>query len=65
MRFHTTSNQELKKIIYEGLRKNSCFCPCVPDSKDKEQYKCPCENFRLNVKIGETCHCGLYIKDED
>lgn len=64
MKVHSTSNVELRKMIVAGLRENDGFCPCVIDSKGKEEYRCMCQDFRENVAIGEACHCGLYIKDE-
>lgn len=45
------------------------YCPCVPEFKycvDNDQdFVCPCKDFRENVKAGETCHCGLYVKVEE
>lgn len=45
------------------------YCPCVPSFKyatqNEQDYVCPCKDFRENVKCGETCHCGLYIKTEE
>lgn len=42
------------------------FCPCVISScytaDNCQDYVCPCKDFRENVKEGETCHCGLFIK---
>ena len=64
MKAHVTPDNELKETIRNGLKNNDGYCPCVMDSKGKEQYKCVCEDFRNNVQVGETCHCGLYIKDE-
>lgn len=64
MRVHVTNNEELKNSIRTALKENDGYCPCVLDSKGKSEYKCMCQNFLNNVKPGETCHCGLYIKDE-
>ena len=45
------------------------YCPCVPTAKyctqNDQDYVCPCKDFRENVKCGDTCHCGLYIKEEE
>lgn len=65
MKIHATSNEELKQIICQGLKNNDGYCPCIVNSKGQEKYKCMCEDFRLKVKAGQTCHCGLYIKDEE
>ena len=57
-------NEELKNTIKEALRKNNGFCPCVANSIGKEEYRCICRDMIENVPVGESCHCGLYIKDE-
>lgn len=60
--------------IRDNLRNNKVlygkpYCPCVPSFKyctqNDQDYVCPCKNFREEVKEGETCHCGLYIKTEE
>ena len=57
--------------IRDALNKNKelfgeRFCPCVPSYKyctqNAKDYICPCKDFRENVKEGDTCHCGLFIK---
>lgn len=65
MRVHVTENNELKNYIRLALRANDGYCPCVVNSKGKEEYKCMCDDFQFNVHVGEACHCGLYIKDEE
>lgn len=64
MKQHITDNTEVKNIVLQGLKQNEGYCPCIVNSKGKPQYKCMCQDFRENTKIGETCHCGLFIKDE-
>ena len=64
MKVHVTDNEELRNYIRAALKENDGYCPCVIDSKGKPEYKCMCKDFLNNVKQGETCHCGLYIKDE-
>ena len=64
MKAHINSNKELVQMIRTELKNNDGYCPCVLNSKGQEKYKCMCEDFRNNVQVGETCHCGLYIKDE-
>lgn len=65
MKKHFTEDADLKRAIRGGLNRNKGYCPCVVRSLGKPEYKCPCVDFRENVKVGETCHCGLYIKDAD
>lgn len=64
MKFHITENKEIIDAVRKGLKENDGYCPCVYESKGIPEYKCMCESFRKRVKVGETCHCGLYIKDE-
>lgn len=64
MKLHINPDKELVAAIRKGLALNDGYCPCVFESKGKPEYRCICENFRNHTKVGETCHCGLYIKDE-
>lgn len=64
MKAHMTDNEELKQTIKQALKENDWYCPCVANSKGKPEYKCMCDDFRINVVAGQSCHCGLYIKDE-
>lgn len=64
MKIHITSDEELKNIILSGLKENNWYCPCILNSKGQEDYRCICKDMRENVQVGESCHCGLYIKDE-
>ena len=64
MKIHITSDEELKNTILNGLKENSWYCPCILNSKGQEDYRCICRDMRENVQVGESCHCGLYIKDE-
>lgn len=65
MKKHLNPNKEIVELILEGLKNNNSYCPCIYQSNGKAEYKCPCKDFRENVKIGEACHCGLYIKDSN
>ena len=64
MKAHINPDQDIVNIIRQGLIENDGYCPCIYQSKGNEDYKCLCRDFRENIKPGETCHCGLYIKDE-
>ena len=64
MKVHVTDDVELKDSIREALKENDNYCPCVVNSKGKSEYKCMCKEFIERVRAGESCHCGLYIKDE-
>lgn len=64
MKLHVNPDQELVATIRESLKRNDGYCPCIYESKGKPEYKCICKDFLENVTVGQTCHCGLYIKDE-
>ena len=49
-------------FIKQRLNSNDGYCPGVPDSYGKEEYKCPCDRFYNDTEKGETCPCGLYVK---
>jgi len=65
MKVKQNPDKEYAKSIREQLKANNGYCPCVlektPDSK------CMCKEFRDMIDRGETgtCHCGLYIAEED
>lgn len=64
MRLHVTEDKDLAAMIRQGLKENDGYCPCIYQSKGKEEYKCICEEMREHIPVGQPCHCGLYIKDE-
>lgn len=64
MKAHVIENETIRNTIRAALKANDGYCPCVVDSKNKLEYKCMCEDFLNNVPVGSSCHCGLYIKDE-
>ncbi len=64
MKVHITDDIELRDSVRKSLRENDGYCPCVLNSKGKEEYRCMCQDFIANTHVGESCHCGLYIKDE-
>lgn len=65
MKISVTQNEEIKNSVRAALKQNDFYCPCIAGSKGKEEYKCPCQNFREEVSAGEYCHCGLYLKEEE
>jgi len=64
MKVHVNPDKALVNTIRTALQENDGYCPCVHNSRGKTEYKCMCYDFLNNVQAGETCHCGLYIKDE-
>ena len=74
MKMRVNDDIVLVAEIRDALKKNKelygkFYCPCVPNFKyntqNSDDYVCPCKDFRENVKCGNTCHCGLYIKEKD
>lgn len=64
MKIEVNKDKELVATIRQALKDNDGYCPCIFQSKGKPEYKCMCQDFLNNVKVGETCHCGLYLKVE-
>lgn len=64
MKKHLTKDIEIREVVLEGLRLHRGYCPCVINSEGKEDFKCPCKEFREEIPVGSYCYCGLYIKDE-
>lgn len=64
MKIEVNKDKELVATIRQALKDNDGYCPCIFQSKGKPEYKCMCQDFLNNVKVGETCHCGLYLKIE-
>lgn len=64
MKVHVNPDKELTATVRQALKENEGYCPCIFESKGKPEYKCMCQDFLTNIGVGETCHCGLYIKDE-
>lgn len=64
-------NPNLVEKVNEKIKENiekygKPYCPCIPEefylTENGKDFICPCKNFRENVKSGEECHCGKYIK---
>ena len=64
MKAHITSDAEIRNSISNAIKSNDGYCPSVVDSKGKAEYQCMCRDFIENTPAGASCHCGLYIKDE-
>ena len=62
MKYRLVEDKYVVDFIKQRLNQNGGYCPSVLDSYGKEEFKCPCENFKEAVKKGETCQCGLYVK---
>lgn len=62
MKYRYSDDKETVNFIKSLLRDNDGYCPGYEDGFGNPDYKCPCRDFRENVKKGETCSCGLYVK---
>lgn len=65
MKVVLNSNEEVVKIVKEGLERTGGYCPCR--TKRTDEYKCLCREFREQIKDPEFegyCHCMLYYKSK-
>lgn len=56
-------NQEVVKLVKEGLEKSGGYCPCRRERN--EDTKCMCTEFKEQIKdpnFEGYCHCMLYYK---
>ena len=57
-------DQEVVKMIREGLKRTGGYCPCRLERT--EENKCICKEFREQIadpNFTGYCHCLLYCKD--
>ncbi len=58
-------NEEIVKLVQEGLKKTGGYCPC---RREKTQdTKCMCKEFREQIEDPDFegyCHCLLYYKSK-
>lgn len=63
MTIKLNDNDEIVKIVKEGLKKTGGYCPCRRERT--EDNKCMCKEFRAQIKdpnFEGFCHCMLYYK---
>lgn len=66
MKILLNENEEIVKMIKEGLVRTGGYCPCRLERI--EDNKCMCKEFRDQIKDPEFegfCHCMLYYKKLD
>ena len=66
MKITENENQEIVKMVREGLQKTGGYCPCRTERT--EENKCMCEEFRQQIADPDFegfCHCLLYYKSKD
>ncbi len=64
MSVRLNEDQEMVKIIREGLQKTGGYCPCRMERS--EENKCICKEFREQIAdpaYHGYCHCMLYYKE--
>ena len=64
MKVRYNEDEEMVKIIKQGLEKNGGYCPGRREKS--EDYKCICKEFREQIKDPDFegyCHCMLYYKE--
>ena len=66
MKVTLNPDENVVKMIKEGLEKRGGYCPCRVESTP--ETKCMCKEFRDQIKDPEFegfCHCMLYYKSKD
>ena len=58
-------DKEYADVVKQKLKENHGYCPCR--LQKTEDTKCMCKEFRKMMSKNKkgTCHCGLYIIEED
>ena len=65
MKITLNENEEIVKIVKEGLKRTGGYCPCRREQS--EDNKCICKEFRDQIKDPDFegfCHCFLYYKEK-
>ena len=63
MKITLNPNEEIVKIVKEGLERRNGYCPCRREMND--DTKCMCKEFRDQIadpNFEGFCHCMLYYK---
>ncbi len=63
MKISYNPDENIVKVIKEGLEKKNGYCPCKMEIN--EDNKCMCKEFREQIKDPDFegfCHCMLYYK---
>lgn len=62
MKAKLSDDTKMIASVREGLEQTGGYCPCRVEHTDDTM--CMCKEFREKTPVGNTCHCGLYIKTE-
>ena len=64
MAIRLNEDQEMVKMVKEGLKRTGGYCPCRLERS--EDNKCICREFREQMADPDFqgyCHCMLYYKE--
>jgi len=65
VRIRYNENEEIVKLVKEGLEKSGGYCPCRRERT--EENICMCREFKEQIKdpnFEGYCHCMLYYKEK-
>lgn len=65
MKIRYNENQDIVKLVKEGLEKSGGYCPCRRERT--EENICMCKEFKEQIKDPDFegyCHCMLYYKEK-
>ena len=66
MKIKLNENEEIVKVVREGLKERGGYCPCRRESTP--DTKCMCKEFRDQIadpNFEGYCHCMLYYKSNE
>lgn len=65
MKIRLNEDEEVVKMIKEGLKAKDGYCPCRLEKT--EDNKCMCKEFKEQIadpNFEGYCHCMLYYKEK-
>ena len=65
MKIRYNENEDIVKLVKEGLEKSGGYCPCRRERTD--DTICMCKEFKEQIKdpnFEGYCHCMLYYKEK-
>lgn len=65
MKITLNPNEEIVKVVKDGLKMTGGYCPCRREKND--DTKCMCKEFKEQIadpNFEGFCHCMLYHKSK-
>ena len=65
MKIRLNEDEEVVKMIKQGLKEKDGYCPCRLEKT--EDNKCMCKEFKEQIADPDFegyCHCMLYYKEK-